>query len=109
MWTFSLQLAKGRHLIPTLLVVGGTVELIYADPHDAPYFRSHQRNLDDANDVFDPTITTSEVIALPAGLPILSYTSRRPSVPPASPNRPISRPMSGWAPCSAIPSRSTRR
>ena len=38
-----------------------------------PYFRSHQRNWDDANDVFDPLITTSEVIALPAGLLAAGY------------------------------------
>jgi PAP2 superfamily len=72
-WTFPLQLAKGRHLVPTLIVVGGTVGLIYADPHDTPYFRTHQKNLDDVNDVFDPLITTGEVIALPAGLLAAGY------------------------------------
>ena len=72
-WTFPLQVAKGKHLIPTLIVVGGTVGLIYADPHDIPYFRTHQKNWDDVNDVFDPLITTSEVIALPAGLMAAGY------------------------------------
>ena len=72
-WTFPLQVAKGKHLIPTLIVVGGTVGLIYADPHDMPYFRTHQKNWDDVNDVFDPLITTSEVIALPAGLMAAGY------------------------------------
>jgi hypothetical protein len=73
LWTFPLQLAKGRHWLPTLIVVGGTVALIYADPHDTPYFRRHQSNWDDVNDVFDPMITTSEVIALPAGLLAAGY------------------------------------
>lgn len=73
LWTFPLQLVKGHHLIPTLIVVGGTVGLIYADPHDMPYFRTHQRNWDDANDVFDPLVTTGEVIALPAGLMVAGY------------------------------------
>ena len=73
LWSFPWQLAKGRHWVPTLIVVGGTVGLIYADPHDMPYFRKHQRNWDDANDVFDPLITTSEVIALPAGLLAAGY------------------------------------
>jgi membrane-associated phospholipid phosphatase len=72
-WTFPVRLAKGHHLAPTLIVVGGTVGLIYADSHDMPYFRTHQRNWDDVNDVFDPLITTGEVIALPAGLLAAGY------------------------------------
>jgi membrane-associated phospholipid phosphatase len=66
-------LAKGQHLVPTLIVLGGTVGLIYADPHAMPYFRNHQKNWDDFNDVFDPLITTGEVIALPAGLMAAGY------------------------------------
>jgi len=73
LWTFPWQLAKGRHLVPTLLVVGGTVGLIFADKEDTPYFRSHQQNWDDVNDVFDPLITTGEVIALPTGLLVAGY------------------------------------
>ena len=38
-----------------------------------PYFRNHQKNWDDVNDVFDPMISTSEVIALPAGLLAAGY------------------------------------
>jgi membrane-associated phospholipid phosphatase len=73
LWTFPLRLAKGHYLLPTALVVGGTIGLIYSDPHTAPYFRNHQKNWDDVNDVFDPVITTSEVIALPAGLLTAGY------------------------------------
>ena len=73
LWTFPLRLAKGHSLVPTLIVLGGTVGLIYADPHAMPYFRNHQKNLDDFNDVFDPLITTGEVIALPAGLMAAGY------------------------------------
>ncbi len=76
LWTFPLRLAKGRNLVPTLIVVAGTVGLIYADPHDMPYFRNHQKNWDDFNDVFDPMITTGEVIALPAGLMTAGYIRR---------------------------------
>jgi membrane-associated phospholipid phosphatase len=73
LWTFPIQLAKGRHLLPTAIVVGTTVGLIYADPHAMPYFRTHQTNWDDFNDVFDPMITTGEVISLPAGLMTAGY------------------------------------
>ena len=44
-----------------------------ADPHAMPYFRSHARNLDDINDVFDAPITTAEVVALPASLLLAGY------------------------------------
>ena len=73
LWTFPLRLVKGHNLVPTLAVAGVTVGLIYADPHVMPYFRTHQRNLDDVNDVFDPMITTGEVIAQPAGLLAAGY------------------------------------
>lgn len=38
-WLFPTQLARGRHWIPTLAVVGITAGLIAADPHDMRYFR----------------------------------------------------------------------
>lgn len=73
LWTFPIRLAKGHALLPTAIVLGGTIGLIYADPHDAPYFRNHQTNWDDFNDVFDPLITTGEVISLPTGLLTAGY------------------------------------
>src|SRR3569833_229982 len=38
-WTFPVRLFKGHSVLPTAIVVGTTVGLIYADPHIAPYFR----------------------------------------------------------------------
>jgi membrane-associated PAP2 superfamily phosphatase len=72
-WLFPVQLAKGKHWLPTLAVVGGTAGLIFADPHVMPYFRDHARNLDDLNDTFDAPITTAEVIAVPASLLFAGY------------------------------------
>ena len=72
-WTFPLQLAKGHYWLPTVAIVAGTGGLIEADPHAMPYFRSHQKNLDDINDVFDSYITTGEVIAVPACLLAAGY------------------------------------
>jgi len=72
-WTFPLKLAHGKHLIPTAIVVGGTAGLIYADPHIATYFRNNAKQWDPFTDVFDPMITTGEVIALPAALMAAGY------------------------------------
>ena len=63
----------GKYLLPTAIVVGGTAGLIYADPHVMPYFRDHAKEWDPFTDVFDPTITTAEVIALPASLLTAGY------------------------------------
>jgi PAP2 superfamily len=72
-WLFPVQLSQGQHWVPTLVVTGLTAGLIVADPHAMPYFRSHQGNLDDVNDVFDSYITTAEVIAIPASLMVAGY------------------------------------
>src|SRR5581483_1662796 len=72
-WLFPVQLAKGRHWIPTLAIGATTAGLLVADPHAMPYFQSHERNLDDINDVFDPMITTGEVLALPLTLMVAGY------------------------------------
>ncbi|HEV2171029.1 MAG TPA: phosphatase PAP2 family protein, partial [Candidatus Binatus sp.] len=73
LWTFPVRLVKGHAVVPTLIVAGVTTGLIFADPHDMPYFNNHKRNWDDFNDVFDPMITTGEVIALPTGLMAAGY------------------------------------
>jgi len=72
-WLFPTQLVRGRHWLPAVAIVGVTAGLIEADPHVMPYFRSHARNLDDTNDVFDSLITTGEVVALPASFMIAGY------------------------------------
>ena len=72
-WLFPTQLAKGHHWLPTLAITGTTAGLIVADSHIMPYFRSHASNLDDVNDSFDALITTSEVVAIPAGLMVVGY------------------------------------
>jgi hypothetical protein len=72
-WLFPVDLAKGKHWVPTLVIAGGTAVLIATDPHTMPYFRNHQGQLDDVNDIFDSYITTAEVIAVPATLMIAGY------------------------------------
>lgn len=72
-WLFPTQLAKGRYWLPTLAITGGTAGLVVADPHVMPYFRTHADNLDDVNDVFDPLITSAEVVAVPVSLLVAGY------------------------------------
>ncbi len=76
--TFPGSLARGHHWVPVLAVAGITAGLIYADPHVMPYFRSHAKNIDKVNDVFDPMITTAEVVAVPAGLLAAGYIRHDP-------------------------------
>jgi len=72
-WLFPAELAKGKHWMPTLVIVGGTAVLIATDKYTMPYFRNHQSNLDDVNDAFDAYITTAEVVAVPASLMVAGY------------------------------------
>lgn len=70
---FPSQVARGHHWVPVLAVTGITAGLIFADPHAVPYFHSHAKNLDKLSDVFDPMISTGEIVALPAGLLAAGY------------------------------------
>jgi membrane-associated phospholipid phosphatase len=72
-WLFPTQLARGRHWIPTLAVVGGTAGLIVADPHVMPYFRDHAGNLDDFNDVVDGPITSAMIAVVPVTFLVVGY------------------------------------
>lgn len=72
-WTFPIQLGKGKHWVPTLAIVGGTVVLIATDKYTTPYFRNHQGQLDDVNDTFNAYLTSAEVISVPVALLITGY------------------------------------
>ena len=39
-WMFPRQLAKGKHWLPTIAIVGATSALIASDAHTSPYFRT---------------------------------------------------------------------
>jgi membrane-associated phospholipid phosphatase len=63
-WLFPTQLAKGRHWLPVVGVVGATAILIAADPHDTPYFRRTGR-FEGFNDVFSGRITGAGIALVP--------------------------------------------
>jgi membrane-associated phospholipid phosphatase len=72
-WLFPTLLAKGKHWVPTVAIIGVTAGLIGSDPHSMPYFRAHQRNWDDFNDTFNSYLTSGEIIAVPAALLVAGY------------------------------------
>ena len=72
-WLFPAQLIRGRYLLPTLAVAGGTAGLIVADPHAMPYFRRHASNWDDFNDAFDGPITSAEMGLVPVTLLLVGH------------------------------------
>jgi membrane-associated phospholipid phosphatase len=71
-WLFPVQLARGRHWLPTLAVTGVTAALIVADPHDTPYFRRTTR-FEGFNDAFSGSITAGEIAIVPAAFLIVGH------------------------------------
>jgi membrane-associated phospholipid phosphatase len=66
-WLFPVQLAKGKHLIPTLAVVGITAGLIVADSHDMPYF-AKTNDWNRFNENFNGAFTGTFEAAVPVSL-----------------------------------------
>ncbi len=71
-WLFPVQLAKGRHWLPTIAVTGVTAGLVVADPHDTPYFRRTAR-FEGFNDVFSGRNTSVEIAAVPAAFLVVGH------------------------------------
>lgn len=71
-WLFPLQLAKGRHWLPTLAVTGVTAGLIVADPHDTPYFR-RTTDFEGFNNAFSGPITAAEIAIVPAAFLVVGH------------------------------------
>ncbi len=65
MWLFPVQLAHGKHWLPTAGVGGVTAGLIAADAHDASNFR-RTNSFSGFNRGFSGPITAAEIAAVPA-------------------------------------------
>jgi membrane-associated phospholipid phosphatase len=66
-WLFPMQLAKGKHWIPSVVIVGGSSALIATDAHTAPYFRNTD-SFSGYNRVFSETNTGAFLAAVPAAI-----------------------------------------
>lgn len=66
-WLFPVQLAHGRHWLPTAAVVGVTAGLLALDAHDVPYFR-RTNSFSGFNSGFSGPITAVETALVPAAI-----------------------------------------
>ncbi len=64
-WTFPLQVAKGRHWKPALGFVAVTAALVALDPRDTPYFR-RTPSFSGFNKAFSGRNTTLGMVIVPA-------------------------------------------
>jgi hypothetical protein len=63
----SSQLAHGKHILPTVGVLGVTAGLIATDAHTAPIFRN-TNSFNDFNNVFSGSNSTAIIAAVPAAI-----------------------------------------
>jgi membrane-associated phospholipid phosphatase len=66
-WSFPGRLAKGKHCLPAVAIVGLTSALIATDPHTAPYFRTTS-TFSGFNRVFSGTNTGAFIAVVPASI-----------------------------------------
>lgn len=76
-WLFPTQLARGRHWVPTIAVVGVTAGLIAADPYDMRYFR-HTTDFRDFSRVLGGRNTAILEAAVPGVLYVGGVLLHRP-------------------------------
>jgi membrane-associated phospholipid phosphatase len=62
---FPTRLARGKHWVPTAVVVGATVGLVALDPYDAAYFRRNPRRFEAFNDAFASFNTETAALSFP--------------------------------------------
>jgi len=66
-WLFPTKLAKGKHIWPTIVVVGITGGFVASDPYSAPPFRN-TTSFSGFNRVFSSTNTGAFIAAVPAAM-----------------------------------------
>jgi membrane-associated phospholipid phosphatase len=66
-WLFPGQLAKGKHWLPTVAIVGVSAALFASDPYATPYFRT-TTSFSGFNRVFSSVNTGAFIAAVPAAI-----------------------------------------
>jgi membrane-associated phospholipid phosphatase len=75
-WMFPTQVARGRHVWPTVAVVAATAALIATDAHTAPHFRNTNA-FHGFNSVFTSNATDMGLIVAPASLYAAGWIARK--------------------------------
>jgi membrane-associated phospholipid phosphatase len=65
MWSFPLELGKGRHWLPALFITGGTAAFLATDPQVTPHFRK-TNTFHDFNRVLGTSATGAAIAVVPA-------------------------------------------
>lgn len=66
-WLFPVEVARGRHLVPTLTIVGLTAGLVVADRYDMPYFY-HTTRFNRFTETFNKSSTEGMMAVAPVSL-----------------------------------------
>ena len=66
-WLFPVELARGRHWIPTATIVGLTAGLVVADRYDMPYFY-HTTRFNRFTETFNKSSTEGMMAVVPVSL-----------------------------------------
>jgi membrane-associated phospholipid phosphatase len=74
-WLFPGQLAKGKHWLPTVTIVGVTSALVASDPTTVPYFRT-TNSFSGFNRVFSGVNTGAFVAAVPASIYVVGLVRK---------------------------------
>ncbi len=74
-WLFPVQLAHGRHWLPTAAVVGATAGLLALDAHDVAYFR-RTNSFSGFNSGFSGPITAVEIALVPAAMYSIGFVRK---------------------------------
>ena len=74
-WLFPTKLAKGKHIWPTIAVVGITSGFVASDPYSAPPFRN-TTSFSGFNRVFSSTNTGAFIAAVPAAMYAIGWARK---------------------------------
>jgi hypothetical protein len=74
-WLFPTKLAKGKHIWPTVAVIGITGGFVASDPYSAPPFRN-TTGFSGFNRVFSSTNTGAFITAVPAAMYAIGWARK---------------------------------
>jgi hypothetical protein len=74
-WLFPTKLAKGKHIWPTIAVVGITAGFVASDPYSAPPFHN-TTSFSGFNRVFSSTNTGAFIAAVPAAMYAIGWARK---------------------------------